>query len=240
MSRTCHASVLFYVCALLASACPGETPDSAAPATVDGGAGSGTTSENQVSGAAGSKASPAGGSGAAGSGGTASAPRAGGGSDDDAGVGDDSCPPNIAVPTICHICDDGTCGAPTCKDGMLTGKHRCPSAPPKADPCSKTGKPVCGSDGKAYDAAGGAACVPVAIACQGSCPCSVAAARCITGGCSNQLCTDATSGPVVSTCEWREEYACYRSATCERQPSGQCGWTQTPELMMCLQEAAAP
>jgi eight-cysteine-cluster-containing protein len=57
---------------------------------------------------------------------------------------------------------------------------------------------------------------------------------CVVGGCSNQLCTDAANGPVISTCEWREEYGCYRDATCARQSNGQCGWTQTPELMQCV------
>jgi hypothetical protein len=58
---------------------------------------------------------------------------------------------------------------------------------------------------------------------------------CYIGGCSNQLCTD--SNEMVSTCEWRESYACYRTATCERQQSGQCGWTETSELKSCLREA---
>lgn len=33
--------------------------------------------------------------------------------------------------------------------------------------------PVCGTDGQTYDAACGEVCVPVAIACQGECPCAV-------------------------------------------------------------------
>jgi eight-cysteine-cluster-containing protein len=57
-------------------------------------------------------------------------------------------------------------------------------------------------------------------------------AACFVGGCSNQLCADE---PLASTCEWREEYACYRDATCERQADGACGWTPTPELRMCLE-----
>lgn len=56
--------------------------------------------------------------------------------------------------------------------------------------------------------------------------------QCRPGGCSGQLCTDQPD--MVTTCEWREEYACYQRATCERQPSGQCGWTETPELKQCL------
>ncbi len=54
---------------------------------------------------------------------------------------------------------------------------------------------------------------------------------CIKTGCSKQICSDHT---VMSTCEWREEYACYRQATCERQADGNCGFTKTPELTACL------
>lgn len=57
---------------------------------------------------------------------------------------------------------------------------------------------------------------------------------CVVGGCSSQLCVDASEGDIVNTCEWREEYACYRNATCERQASGQCGWTMTDDLNACL------
>ncbi len=58
---------------------------------------------------------------------------------------------------------------------------------------------------------------------------------CFKGGCSGQLCTD--SPDMASTCEWREEYACYQSAVCVRQPSGKCGWTPTPALTQCLNTA---
>lgn len=56
--------------------------------------------------------------------------------------------------------------------------------------------------------------------------------ECFVSGCSGQLCTSKPG--LASTCEWREEYACYKEATCEVQPSGQCGWTQTTELQACL------
>jgi hypothetical protein len=56
--------------------------------------------------------------------------------------------------------------------------------------------------------------------------------QCFVGGCSGQICSDQEG--VISTCEWREEYACYQSATCEVQPSGDCGWTPTAELTACL------
>jgi hypothetical protein len=61
---------------------------------------------------------------------------------------------------------------------------------------------------------------------------------CMVGGCSSQLCVDAKDeGGGMSTCEWRESYACYQTATCERQASGQCGWTSTPELAQCMMSA---
>ncbi len=61
------------------------------------------------------------------------------------------------------------------------------------------------------------------------------AKECFKGGCSGQLCTD--SPDMVSTCEWRDEYACYQNATCERQPTGKCGWTMTDTLNQCLNTA---
>jgi hypothetical protein len=39
---------------------------------------------------------------------------------------------------------------------------------------------------------------------------------------------------MASTCEWLPEYACYKTATCEKQADGKCGWTQTPTLTACL------
>ncbi|MFZ2252950.1 MAG: hypothetical protein WAW13_02110 [Minisyncoccia bacterium] len=55
---------------------------------------------------------------------------------------------------------------------------------------------------------------------------------CHIGGCSGQLCTDQPD--MVSTCEYRMDYACYQTAECKRQTSGQCGWTETSELRACL------
>jgi hypothetical protein len=54
---------------------------------------------------------------------------------------------------------------------------------------------------------------------------------CIKTGCSSAICSDHN---VISTCEWRPEYACYQKATCERQANGNCGFTQTRELTSCL------
>ncbi len=57
------------------------------------------------------------------------------------------------------------------------------------------------------------------------------AKRCYVGGCSSQLCT--SEPDMASTCEYREEYACYQTATCEVQATGECGWTETEELKSC-------
>jgi hypothetical protein len=54
---------------------------------------------------------------------------------------------------------------------------------------------------------------------------------CMKTGCSSQVCTDHN---VITTCEWRPEYECYRKATCERQADGNCGFTKTRELTSCL------
>lgn len=60
----------------------------------------------------------------------------------------------------------------------------------------------------------------------------VATGKCYVGGCSGQICSDRPDA--MSTCEYTEAYACYKAAACERQPSGQCGWTETASLRACL------
>ena len=60
---------------------------------------------------------------------------------------------------------------------------------------------------------------------------------CYRGGCSGQVCSD--DPEVMTTCEYREEYACYTDAVCERQADGECGWTQTEELTSCIAAAGS-
>jgi hypothetical protein len=57
---------------------------------------------------------------------------------------------------------------------------------------------------------------------------------CVHGGCSSQLCVEASDEPIASTCEWRDEYACYQAAECARQADGACGFTQDDALEACL------
>ena len=58
---------------------------------------------------------------------------------------------------------------------------------------------------------------------------------CAVAGCSGQLCVSAEEAAgVVTTCEYRAEYACYKEAACEPQADGKCGWTQTDQFKKCL------
>ncbi|OIP80041.1 MAG: hypothetical protein COT39_00870 [Parcubacteria group bacterium CG08_land_8_20_14_0_20_48_21] len=57
---------------------------------------------------------------------------------------------------------------------------------------------------------------------------------CVITGCSGQLCADEE---LVSTCEYKEEYACYRNALCVRKDDGACGWVETMEIVECLADA---
>lgn len=57
---------------------------------------------------------------------------------------------------------------------------------------------------------------------------------CRKTGCSGQLCADRD---MITTCEMRPEYACFRAATCERGADGQCGFRKTADLTSCLSNA---
>jgi len=64
---------------------------------------------------------------------------------------------------------------------------------------------------------------------------------CVVAGCSAQLCIskdELEAGGGISTCEFREEYACYRTTECEIQLDGACGWTQTEELQKCIADVS--
>lgn len=63
-----------------------------------------------------------------------------------------------------------------------------------------------------------------------------APAPCKKTGCSGTVCADED---VVTTCEYRPEYACYADAVCERQADGSCGFTPSEALQACLQQPPA-
>ncbi len=63
------------------------------------------------------------------------------------------------------------------------------------------------------------------------------AKKCFVTGCSGTLCLENNSfnQDIVTTCEYKEEYACYKNARCEVQSNGNCGWTLDKELSNCVQ-----
>lgn len=105
-------------------------------------------------------------------------------------------------------------------------------------------KPVCdyADPSKSYLVKDAESCKLVKFACDAGfepffdecgCGCKPAEAKpCVVTGCSGQLCADSDR---VTTCEYREEYACYKAhGVCERDASGACGWRQTDALKSCL------
>lgn len=65
------------------------------------------------------------------------------------------------------------------------------------------------------------------------------AQECKVAGCSGQVCAEAQiAKEIVTDCELKAEYACYKNARCEPQSSGECGWTQDEALVKCLKETS--
>ena len=72
----------------------------------------------------------------------------------------------------------------------------------------------------------------------GQCVLHPAEKQCFKGGCSGQICSEQEG--VITTCEFRAEYACYATASCEVQSDGSCGWTATTALNSCLANPPNP
>ena len=67
----------------------------------------------------------------------------------------------------------------------------------------------------------------------------VASGGCAVAGCSKEICAEVSEASgIVSPCVYLPQFACYKSARCERQNDDTCGWTQTPELQTCIAAAA--
>jgi hypothetical protein len=63
---------------------------------------------------------------------------------------------------------------------------------------------------------------------------------CYRGGCSGELCGEPLTFGVLTPCAWFPAFACYDTATCERQPDGTCGFTPSSALSACLADAGSP
>ena len=60
---------------------------------------------------------------------------------------------------------------------------------------------------------------------------------CMRAGCSGELCVSVDSEELVTPCQWQPHFACYKTAKCELQQDGSCGWTETDELRECIENA---
>ena len=59
---------------------------------------------------------------------------------------------------------------------------------------------------------------------------------CVVVGCSSHICTNEENKDMLTTCEYRDEYACYKQpgAKCEKGHTGECGWKFDEVLDNCI------
>jgi len=61
---------------------------------------------------------------------------------------------------------------------------------------------------------------------------------CVVNGCNGEICQNKNDEPVSSICLWKEKFVCYKTAKCEVQKDGTCGWTMDQNLTSCLSQFA--
>ncbi|MBS3117846.1 eight-cysteine-cluster domain-containing protein [Candidatus Woesearchaeota archaeon] len=62
-------------------------------------------------------------------------------------------------------------------------------------------------------------------------------ADCGVGGCSGQVCaTKEKAENIITTCDFRPEYACLELTNCICQ-NGKCNWEQNQEYIICLEKS---
>jgi eight-cysteine-cluster-containing protein len=156
-----------------------------------------------------------------------------------------------APPLICDVPDfiadaTGICRQPCSSDAECPSEQYCASD----GVCDLDGRceqnPDCELPGNDYshpDCAGHGECPDFQTRCSWICDGAAAECRsdadCAPTGCSGQICAAESR---VTTCEFREEYACYQDraiTTCGCR-GGQCAWDATEALTQCLAEAALP
>jgi eight-cysteine-cluster-containing protein len=130
------------------------------------------------------------------------------------------------------VCCGGEC---QCADGtqpVLCFANPC-DVTAACDEAARCEANYCGGcNAEFYDEAGNAVCQAEPPGCGSD-------TDCVQTGCSGQICA---AQEVITTCEFREEYACYQDpavTTCGCN-DGQCAFAPTPELAACLEEAGSP
>jgi hypothetical protein len=58
--------------------------------------------------------------------------------------------------------------------------------------------------------------------------------ECVRGGCSNTVCLRAPADQLITSCEWKPEYACYKMMECAPTPQGECKFAETEESKKCF------
>ena len=62
------------------------------------------------------------------------------------------------------------------------------------------------------------------------------ATDCVVGGCSGTVCQPKDAEPIFTTCEYKDEYACFEAIDCGCV-AGKCQWETTPEFKGCVADA---
>lgn len=153
--------------------------------------------------------------------------------------------PANAPPQVCGLAGSPDCGETTfClfEPDSGCGQRGTPGVcSPRPAQCAEVFQPVCGCDGRSYDNACVAYAAGISIQQSGECIDEAAlgtaagegAPPCVVRGCSGQLCVE-EGADGFTTCEAKPEYACYRTAMCERNAAGDCGWREDEALKTCL------
>lgn len=129
-------------------------------------------------------------------------------------------------------CNDCSCSA----QGILCTLRACAPAP-GGGTCSYNGKTYAtGASFPSSDNCNNCGCQADGniICTERACAPAPTPTDCKKTGCSGEICSDQD---VASACLWTAAFACYQTATCERQAGGACGFTASAALTQCLATA---
>ena len=134
----------------------------------------------------------------------------------DAGTGgggtNETCPPNTAIPAICKLCADGSCGTPVCSGGKFTDVFACPDDP------SGSG----GSGGGTGGSGGGTGGV-CNLACVQGKHCALIEPPCLPGSVCKAMPTCVDDPAPGAFCGGIAGIQCAKGEFCNFPESAQCG-----------------